>query len=130
MRRWISHGAALSLFALSACLEPVGVDAMSLGLVVDDIDISLAYAAQQIRTSEDRLAGAAQPRCTPTDFAGGQWNTSDTRDWRSGFFTGCEWLMYEAFGDDANGWLAKSSARTAVFADEVSRPQTHDVGFK
>ena len=130
MGHWISRGAALSLVALGACSESVDVDTMSLGLAVDEIDTSLAYAAQQIRKAEDRLGVTEQPRYTPADFAGGPWSASDTRDWRSGFFTGCEWLMYEAFGDDGNDWRGTASARTAVFADEVSRPQTHDVGFK
>ena len=126
--RWSAGATTLSLLALSACREPVELGRASRPLALDDIDSQLRYAEQQILKTENRLEVTAHPRFTGADFAGGTWMTGDTRDWRSGFFTGSEWLMYEAFGTSA--WLAHASARTADFADEVSRPQTHDVGFK
>jgi regulation of enolase protein 1 (concanavalin A-like superfamily) len=99
-------------------------------LAAADITSTLSFAQQQALKTENRLANSAHPRYTPADFQGGQWSTASNTDWRSGFFTGTEWLLYEAFGDNANGWRAKADGRTRDFSAEVSRPQDHDVGFK
>jgi unsaturated chondroitin disaccharide hydrolase len=97
------------------------------------IDETLGFAAQQVAKAEKRLAPDAHPRFTAADFAGGPWVTAARTDWRSGFFGGLEWLMFEKFetqGSDGPDWRALAEERTADFADEVSRPQTHDIGFK
>jgi unsaturated chondroitin disaccharide hydrolase len=94
------------------------------------VDETLAFAAQQVAKTEQRLAPNAHPRFTAVDFAGGQWVAAERTDWRSGFFGGLEWLMFEKYGTDLHGWRALAEDRTQDFADEVSRPQTHDVGFK
>src|SRR5262245_47724626 len=119
------HGMLLPSLVLSACSGPGDPDDT---VTLADVDATLGYAAQQVRKAELRLDVVAQPAYTPTNRAGGQWDTADASDWRSGFFTGTEWLLYEALGDE--DWQARAAARTDVFADEVSRPQTHDVGFK
>ncbi|HET6283449.1 MAG TPA: fibronectin type III domain-containing protein [Polyangia bacterium] len=90
----------------------------------------MSYGEQQILKTENRLANNAHPNFTPTDFQGGQWGAGNNTDWRAGFFNGSEWIMYEWFGNNANGWLAKADGRTRDFSAEVSRPQTHDIGFK
>jgi unsaturated chondroitin disaccharide hydrolase len=101
-----------------------------LTLTAEDINSNLAYAEQQLLKTENRLEENVHPRFTPTDFQGGQWLTIDTKDWRAGFFNGSEWMMFEVFGDNANGWRQKAEARTRAFSAEMSRPQTHDIGFK
>jgi hypothetical protein len=93
-------------------------------------DDDLAFAAQQVLKAENRLEAGAEPRFTAANFSGGQWATAPRTDWRSGFFTGLEWLMFESFGASAHDWKAIADQRTRGFADEVSRPQTHDIGFK
>ncbi|HEY0707824.1 MAG TPA: hypothetical protein VGG33_13555 [Polyangia bacterium] len=95
-----------------------------------DIEANLRYAEQQILKTENRIGVAEQPRYTTTHYKGGKWDTAPVTDWRSGFFTGSEWLMYEAFGDNANQWRAKAEERTRAFNAEMSRPQDHDIGFK
>jgi unsaturated chondroitin disaccharide hydrolase len=95
-----------------------------------DIEANLRYAEQQILKTENRIGVAEQPRYTTTAYKGGKWDTAPVTDWRSGFFTGSEWLMYEAFGDNANQWRAKAEERTRAFNSEMSRPQDHDIGFK
>jgi unsaturated chondroitin disaccharide hydrolase len=99
-------------------------------LTVAVVDEDLAFAEQQVRKAENRLELDVQPRFTAADFAGGPWVTAPRTDWRSGFFTGLEWLMFESFPDGAHGWQAMAEERTRGFAGEVSRPQTHDIGFK
>src|SRR5689334_10142694 len=93
-------------------------------------DEDLAFAEQQVWKTENRLDPGAEPRFTGADFAGGPWVTAPRTDWRSGFFTGLEWLMFESAGGGAHDWRALAEARTRGFAEEVSRSQTHDIGFK
>jgi unsaturated chondroitin disaccharide hydrolase len=125
----------LVLVLLAACevpppLEPESSSTSGAALTSADIDATLAFAQQQLLKTETRLGNTAHPRSTSTDFKGGQWATTNNQDWRAGFFTGSEWLMYENYGDNTNGWKAKADGRTRDFSAEVSRTQTHDVGFK
>lgn len=106
------------------------LDLHTAALTSSDIDTALSFAQQQVLKTENRLGNSAHPRYTATDFAGGQWQTGNREDWRSGFFVGTEWLMLENFGANANNWQSKADARTRDFASETTRPQTHDVGFK
>jgi unsaturated chondroitin disaccharide hydrolase len=106
-----------------AALAPSGLTLAAIGEAFD-------FAAQQTWKTEQRLAPNAHPRFTASDFGGGTWVTAERTDWRSGFFTGLEWLMYERFGSSGHDFRAIAEERTADFGDEVSRPQTHDIGFK
>jgi hypothetical protein len=94
------------------------------------LDKTLAFAEHQVAKAARRLPDDAEPVFTLTDGRGGLWIKAQTTDWRAGFFDGLEWLMFETFGNDANDWLDKAKERMAAFADEVARPQSHDVGFK
>jgi hypothetical protein len=123
---------------LSACAgpldeplsEPVTVEQTQAALTIADIDGQLTFAQQQLLKAENRLGNTAHPRATGTDFAGGPWTTVNNQDWRSGFFVGSEWLMYENYGSNGNNWQSKADGRTRDFSSEVSRAQTHDIGFK
>lgn len=134
--RRIRVGSLFAVVAMSACQGdpnlPVfdEVELHTRALTTSDIDSNLTFAQQQVLKAENRLGNSAHPRYTPTDFTGGQWSTSDRTDWRSGFFNGTEWLLFENFGANSNNWQSKADARTRDFASETTRPQTHDVGFK
>lgn len=105
-------------------------------LTIDHVDSNLAFARDQIRRAEGRLAATQHGIYTPTDRQGGDWfsvTVSDTSsaDWRSGFFTGCEWLMHEAFPTGTDDWRGLATERTEDFTNQVGViSQTHDVGFK
>jgi unsaturated chondroitin disaccharide hydrolase len=65
----------------------------------------------------------------PTATApGGQWLAGDVTDWRSGFFPGALWQMYEHTRDPA--WLARARRWTAAIAGLQDRPLDHDLGFR
>jgi hypothetical protein len=49
-------------------------------------------------------------------------------DWRSGFFPGVLWYLYEYTKDDA--WRAKAEKFTAPVEEEKWNAGTHDMGFK
>lgn len=125
--------AGLLVGILAGCRHPAvrpdqGLARPALTAAVADDD--LGFAQQQVLKAKNRLEVGAEPRFTGANFTGGQWATAPRTDWRSGFFTGLEWLMFENFGAGANDWKATAEERTRGFADEVSRPQTHDIGFK
>jgi hypothetical protein len=126
----LALGALLSLLGCrhAATVPDQGLSRAPLSIAIVDED--LGFAAQQVQKAENRLDPGAEPRCTAANFAGGQWVTAARTDWRSGFFTGLEWLMFESAGAGGPDWRAIAGERTRGFADEVSRPQTHDIGFK
>jgi hypothetical protein len=135
LRRPTSLAAFLSVAACQGPLvdglapaEPI--EFSSNALTASDIDANLTFAQQQVLKAENRLADTAHPRYTPTDGKGGQWATAARTDWRSGFFNGAEWLLFENYGTNTNAWQTKATARMGDFASEVSRAQTHDIGFK
>lgn len=49
-------------------------------------------------------------------------------DWRSGFFPGVLWYLFEATGE--NRWLDEAKKFTALVEDEKWNAGTHDMGFK
>jgi unsaturated chondroitin disaccharide hydrolase len=138
-RRKLSALVGVTVLALAACeasnrdhqaASAIGIEQATGALVATDVDGDLGFAQQQILKAENRLADTAHPRVTPTDGRGGQWTTAARTDWRSGFFNGSEWLLLENYGTNSNSWLSKAQSRMADFSSEVSRAQTHDVGFK
>jgi unsaturated chondroitin disaccharide hydrolase len=136
VRQTFSAWLGLAALGLAACEAPGGestvldLGQVAAALVAPDVDGNLAFAQQQILKAENRLADTAHPRVTPTDGRGGQWATATRTDWRSGFFNGSEWLLLENYGANSNNWQSKAQSRMGDFSSEVSRTQTHDVGFK
>lgn len=49
-------------------------------------------------------------------------------DWRSGFFPGALWYLYELSGDEK--WKDKASELTSAIEEEKWNAGTHDMGFK
>jgi hypothetical protein len=132
-RSAVRFAALLALVSLAGCRHATVRPDQGLArapLTIEVVDEDLAFAEQQVLKTENRLDPGAEPRFTGDNFAGGQWTTAARTDWRSGFFTGLEWLMFENFGAGAHDWRAMAGDRTLGFAEEVRRPQTHDIGFK
>lgn len=50
------------------------------------------------------------------------------KDWTSGFFPGCLWLLYEYSNDGQ--WESAARKFTSLLADERFNHTTHDMGFK
>src|SRR3954462_11643257 len=91
---------AVMAFAPACRHQPVRPDAPDTpALTAGAVEQTLAFAAQQAWKTEQRLPPNAHPKFTAADFAGGTWATAERTDWRSGFFPGVEWLMFEAFGN-------------------------------
>src|SRR5262245_54275174 len=116
--RPIPFTVGLAVALLAGCRQAATVPDQGLArpaLTAAVVDEDLAFAAQQVRKAENRLEPGAEPRFTTADFAGGQWGTAARTDWRSGFFTGLEWLMFEsAAGGD---WKTLAEDRTRGFAE-------------
>lgn len=51
-----------------------------------------------------------------------------SRDWCSGFFPGCLWLMYELSEDER--WKSAAGRYTVLLEKEQWNSSTHDMGFK
>jgi len=83
------------------------------------------FAARQLARTVAELGSAREvPVLTLPD---GSWKTAKPSDWRSGFFAGSLWYLYEERRDTA---LRNAAERwTAVLEEQKLNNHTHDVGF-
>ncbi|NYD38006.1 glycoside hydrolase family 88 protein [Actinomycetospora corticicola] len=86
----------------------------------------LPTAWERLAASADRLDPVAG---YPRSVEGGEatWTTKPVDDWTSGFFPGELWLAGRLTGDPA--WTARAQRWTAPIAGQVTRTDTHDLGF-
>src|SRR4051794_12207902 len=110
--------AALAL-ANAAALPPAAMAA-------DAFDAALAhdftFAAARLDAAARTIGSSSYPTTTSST---GSWTTASASDWRSGFFAGALWLMYERTGDPA--WKTRAEARTAGLRSQQSDTSSHDV---
>ena len=85
----------------------------------------LEFAAQQLEATTQAISSAQYPTYTS---ASGSWNTADAGDWRSGFFPGGLWLMYDWSGEE--DWKTQAESWLVALEGEKNDTSTHDVGFK
>jgi hypothetical protein len=83
------------------------------------------FAAQQLEATTQAVSSTQYPTYTN---ASGSWNTDDPEDWRSGFFPGSLWLMYDWSGEE--GWRTQAERWLGSLEGEKNDTSTHDVGFK
>jgi len=58
-----------------------------------------------------------------------QWTTNDISNWRSGFWPGIEWYLYESTKDDF--WKREAEKSTGILEKLLDKPvATHDLGFQ
>ncbi|WP_157646935.1 glycoside hydrolase family 88 protein [Actinomycetospora chiangmaiensis] len=95
---------------------------------------ALSAAVQRVLpTAYERLAANADsldpaqgyPRSVTAGK--GTWTTKPVDDWTSGFFPGELWLAHTLTRDPA--WVARAQRWTAPIAGQVTRTDTHDLGF-
>src|SRR4051812_3244736 len=115
---------ALVVVVMSLAVAPVARAQAS----VDPLDAALShdfsFAAGRLQASASSIPSGSYPM---TSSAAG-WTTASAGDWRSGFFAGALWLMYERTGDPV--WKTRAEARTSGLRSQQTDTSTHDVGFK
>jgi unsaturated chondroitin disaccharide hydrolase len=89
------------------------------------VDHALDFAAVQLEATTQSISTTRYPSTTTSS---GAWATTDAGDWRSGFFPGSLWLLYERTGDAF--WRTAAEAWLVELEDEKNDTSTHDVGFK
>src|SRR3954451_4737581 len=117
-------------FGVATCAVTIALAATAPApAATDPFDAVLAhdftFAAARLDAAARAIGSASYP--TTTSSTGG-WNTAPASDWRSGFFAGALWLMYERTGDPA--WKARGEARTTGLRSQQADTSSHDVGFK
>jgi unsaturated chondroitin disaccharide hydrolase len=109
---------ALSIvISLAACNQP-STNPASIA------EESLEVAAQQLALSIEKLGDSDQ---NPRTADNGVLRQVRSRDWTSGFYPGCLWLIYEHTGDEKFMEAAKHFSRNVE--NEQFNDGTHDLGF-
>ncbi len=84
-----------------------------------------SFAEQQLAHSAGYLATNQHARST---VGNGTWNAVSAQDWTSGFFSGCQWLMYERTGTPQ--WQMRATQQTLDLAGQELNTGDHDIGFR
>ncbi|MCC5929415.1 MAG: glycoside hydrolase family 88 protein [Cyclobacteriaceae bacterium] len=108
------------IFTFSACSKEVEKNSMS-DLIETVMDISARQyfeMANKLESEEGRL---------PRTYENGEFKTSDSRWWTSGFFPGTLWYLYEYTNND--DLLRYAKLYTQRVEREKYTTDNHDVGF-
>ncbi|MGE0869945.1 MAG: glucuronyl hydrolase [Kofleriaceae bacterium] len=98
---------------------------MADAMPVELFDPAFAFSQDQLRAMVMTLPTDAHPTATDDD---GDWLTEDSPDWRSGFYTGSLWIMYEATNDAF--WKTAAEAQQEDLEKEKTDQEKNDTGFK
>lgn len=85
----------------------------------------LVNSTEKAGESSDQESKLVSPRSLDD---GGRLKMIPPKDWCSGFFPGCLWLIYEYNKDQK--WEELAQKYTALLADQQWNGTTHDMGFK
>lgn len=96
--------------------------------VVDALRFAAERVDATVRALERRYPSSAPTRYPTATDASGQWLVATSSDWRSGFFPGVLWQLYERTRDPL--WLARARGWTAAIEPMKDRPIDHDLGFR
>lgn len=88
----------------------------------------VAYCNTQARkTVEENIKKDLLP--VAIDSGTKQWGNNDIYNWRSGFWPGIEWYLFESTGDTY--WKSQAEKSTAALAGILDKPvSNHDLGFQ
>jgi hypothetical protein len=87
---------------------------------------SLEFARQQLANTVAEIGDTTRfPDYTMKD---GSWGTKNSSSWKSGFFPGCLWHIYQQTGDSR--WKKWAGSWTATMEVEKNDSTSHDLGFK
>ena len=84
------------------------------------------FAAEQAGATATTVAPWRFP--TKTELGDGSWEASGRGDWRSGFFPGVLWFLFEHTGDDR--WRTDAERWTDNLEQQKTVTGNHDVGFQ
>lgn len=96
--------------------------------VVDAFQFAAERVDATVRAMERRYPGSAPAHYPTATDASGQWQVAPSSDWRSGFFPGVLWQLYERTRDPL--WLARARSWTVAIEPIKDRPIDHDLGFR
>jgi len=91
-------------------------------LIIQNFSFAQMQYSMMLKTIGDT---DRNPRTTNED---GSIKLVPSRDWTSGFFPGCLWLLYEFSLDEK--WKLAAQKFTAIVEQEKFNAGTHDMGFK
>ncbi len=97
------------------------VDAMP----IDLHDAALQFAEDQLHAMTMHIPTNKHPSATGS---GGAWKLVSSPDWRSGFYTGSMWLMFDHTADAF--WSTKGEAQLVDLEKEKTDAVHNDTGFK
>ena len=112
---------------LISCQSNPSVENTEKGAVWSELENQLEHLEQSI-VKEKSKPETDQQLVSPRTFENGQLKLVPSKDWCSGFFPGCLWLMYQHTHNEK--WKNKAAAYTALLADQQWNGKTHDMGFK
>ena len=118
------------LFTLIAvCLACSNLDAQKIKKVFDEAEKQTFFMLQEIEKAKEAQAKKNPEMHFPVSLTpAGDLRLIRRSDWRSGFFPGVLWYLYE-YSDDA-GWKEKAAGLTSRIEEEKWNAGTHDMGFK
>lgn len=98
---------------------------VSYGMSVQEIDAVFSFAENQYQQATNSLdSKKGMPRNARSD---GTWHQVAIKDWTSGFFPGCLWLIYE--NNQKKAWLSAARTWTAPLEPLKTYDRHHDIGF-
>jgi unsaturated chondroitin disaccharide hydrolase len=92
---------------------------------VDLHDAAFQFSQDQLRKMAMEIAGDEHPTATTN---AGAWRLEDSPDWRSGFYCGSLWIMFERTGDAF--WRTAAEAQQVDLEKEKNEQEKNDTGFK
>ena len=90
-----------------------------------------ALLQTMVSQAKATVAEAHPPYRTPfsVDHGKKEWMLDSFRNWRSGFWAGTQWYLFEATGDAF--WKQEADKSTRILAELLNKsPHSHDVGFQ
>lgn len=88
----------------------------------------LEFSVQQLENTILELNKDPDKFPTVTDPNTGNWQTDNKRNWTSGFFPGCLWLIYKKSDDEY--WKVQAEKWTLSLEEMKNYNHDHDIGFR
>jgi unsaturated chondroitin disaccharide hydrolase len=96
--------------------------------VFRDSELQTEFMLQEIEKTRSQNSKTADLRFPVALTPEGNLKLIRRSDWRSGFFPGVLWYLYDFTGDSR--WMDKAKEMTALVEEEKWNAGTHDMGFK
>lgn len=114
---------------LFLCLLSINISAQNIRKTFASAEKQTAFMLQEIDKAKLAQTGKNVNQVLPVSLTpSGDLKLIAPNDWRSGFFPGVLWYLYEYTGNSA--WKEKAAELTAKIENEKWNAGTHDMGFK